>query len=117
MRFYNNDRPHEGIGQRPPASVYQPSALPLPRKLPALQYPAHFEKRLVSKNGGIRWYRGGWVNVSYLLAGEYVGLEEIADGVCDVYFGPVWLGRLDRQEMTITDRNGKANTKRWKASR
>jgi len=34
------------------------------------------------------------VNVSIVCAGEYVGLKEIDDGVWNVYFGPLTLGRL-----------------------
>ena len=55
-------------------------------KLPPLHYPDRFEVRYVSANGGIRWNRQ-WVNVSITCAGEYIGLEEIDDGVGNVYFG------------------------------
>jgi len=48
----------------------------------------------VSKNAGIRW-RNTRVLVSHILAGEYVGLEEIDDGIWEVYYGPIRLGRLD----------------------
>ena len=35
------------------------------------------------------------MNVSHVLAGEHVArLEEVADGVHSVYFGPVLLGRF-----------------------
>jgi putative transposase len=30
-----------------------------------------------------------WVNVSIVCVGEYVGLEEIDDGIWTVYFGPL----------------------------
>jgi putative transposase len=30
-----------------------------------------------------------WVNVSIFCVGEYVGLEEIDDGIWNVYFGPL----------------------------
>ncbi len=56
--------------------------------------------RLVSANGGIRWL-SGWVNVSHVLAEEYVGLEEVEDGVWSVYFGPVLLGRFDEHDYRI----------------
>jgi len=35
-----------------------------------------------------------WVNVSTVCIGEYVGLEEIDDGIWNVYFGALKLGRL-----------------------
>jgi hypothetical protein len=41
------------------------------------------------------------------LSGEYVGLEEIDDGVWDVYYGSVWLGRFFEKLMKIEDEKGK----------
>ena len=97
---YNEERPHEALDQATPASIYQPSARTLPRTLPPLEYPAHFEVRLVSRNSGIRWNRH-WVCVTHTLAGEYVGLEEVDDGFWDVYFGPLKLGRMDERILRI----------------
>jgi hypothetical protein len=47
------------------------------------------------------------VNVSTVCIGEYVGLEEIDDGVWDVYFGPLRLGRLHDRHMRIEDAYGR----------
>ncbi len=52
---FNNQRPHEALGQETPATLYRPSPRPYPTKLPTLAYPAHFETRYVSYNGAIRW--------------------------------------------------------------
>ena len=72
------------------------------RTLPPLEYPDRVALRHVSANGGIRW-NSDWVNVSIVFAGEYVGLEEIDDGVWNVYFGPLKLGRLLERHMRIED--------------
>jgi hypothetical protein len=53
-----NHHPHEALCQDMPASRYRPSPRPFPEKLPALEYPSHYESRLVSRNGGIRWSSG-----------------------------------------------------------
>ena len=92
---FNNERPHEALDQQTPASATAPPPREMPSKLPPLEYPDRFEVRYVSANGGIRWNRR-WVNVSTVCVGEYVGLEEIDDGIWDVYFGPLKLGRLER---------------------
>jgi len=97
QREYNEERPHEALGNEPPATVYVASPRAYPRTPPEIDYPGHFERRLVSRNGGIRW-KNAWVNVSHVLAEEYVGLEEVADGVWAVYFGPVLLGRFDERD-------------------
>ena len=83
---YNAERPHEALGQQPPARIYTPSPRPYPARLAPVEYPAHYEVRLVSANGGLRWHFHR-VNVSHLLAGEYVGLEEVANGEWDVSSG------------------------------
>lgn len=103
---FNEERPHEALDMATPASVYVPSTREMPDRLPPLEYPDRFEVRYVSYNGGIRWNKG-WVNVSITCAGEYVGLEEIDDGVWNVYFGPLKLGRLLERHMRIEDEYGR----------
>ena len=103
---YNNDRPHEALGLRPPATAYAPARRAMPSKLQPLEYPPHFEQRYVSTNGGIRW-KCAWVNVSTTLAQEWVGLEEVGDGLWDVYFSHLRLGRLDERRMRIEDKLGR----------
>lgn len=104
---YNDERPHEALNQETPASLYFPSPRELPNRLAPIEYPGHFEVRLVSRNSGIRWKKH-WVCVTHTLAGEYVGLEEVDDGLWDVYFGPVKLGRMDERRLRIVDHKGRS---------
>jgi transposase InsO family protein len=97
---YNHERPHEALDQKTPASLYVPSHRPFPNRLPQPEYPGHFEVRRVSRNGGIRW-KTSWVNISHSLLEEYVGLEEVDDGVWSLYFGPVLLGRFHEDDLTL----------------
>jgi transposase InsO family protein len=103
---FNTERPHEALDQQTPAECYRASPREMPCALPPLEYPDRFEVRYVSANGGIRWNRR-WVNVSIVCVGEYVGLEEIDDGLWDVYFGPLKLGRLNERRMLIEDEFGR----------
>jgi transposase InsO family protein len=105
-REYNEERPHEALGQETPGSAYTKSPRQFPRKLPPVEYPGHYEWRYVSENGGIRW-RKSWVNVTTTLAHEWVGLEEVGDGLWDVYFSRLRLGRLDERRMRIEDPYGR----------
>ena len=108
---YNTVRPHEALGDAPPAALYTRSPRPYPTTLPPVEYPPHFEVRLVSANGGIRWLKD-WVNVSHVLAGEYVGLEEIDEGEWDLYFGRMKLGRFHEPLRRIEDPQGRLARKR-----
>jgi putative transposase len=110
---YNAVRPHEALADATPASLYARSPRPYPSTLPALEYPPHFEVRLVSANGGIRW-ENSWVNVSHVLGSEYVGLEEIDDGEWDLYFGRMKLGRFHERLRRVEDAQGRLARKRVK---
>lgn len=103
---YNTVRPHEALDGSLPADFYQASPRPFPKQLEPVTYPGHFETRLVSYNGGIRWY-GDRVPVGRLFAGHDVGLEEVAHGLFDVYFGPIWLGRFVEPKRRIFDSLGR----------
>jgi transposase InsO family protein len=105
-REFNEDRPHEAHDGLTPNDVHESSPRLMPSKLLAPEYPDRFEVRYVSANGGIRW-RKRWVNVSSVLIGEHVGLEEIDDGQWDVYFANYRLGRLNERFMRIEDCLGK----------
>lgn len=109
-REYNEVRPHEGIELQTPGSLYRASSRLLPKVLPPLVYPAHFETRLVSKNSGIRW-NSQWVAVSHTCAGLHVGLEQVDHGLWDVYLGPVKLGRLLEESLRIEDHQGRLKRK------
>jgi len=103
---FNEERPHEALEMKTPGSIYTASPRAMPDRLPPLVYPDHYEVRYVSANGGIRW-ASQWVNVSTTCIGEYVGLEEIDDGIWNVYFGPLRLGRLLERHMRIEDAYGR----------
>lgn len=103
---FNTVRPHEAIDLETPASRYHISERRLPPRPAPLVYPAHFETRLVSTNGGIRW-NSKWVAVSTTCAGEHVGLEAVDDAIWDVYFGPIKLGRLLEDKLRIEDHRGR----------
>lgn len=102
---FNFIRPHEALDDATPASVYQPSPRPFPETLPPLDYPAHFEVRKVSTNGGIRWH-SRWINISSALGNEFIALEPIGPALWQIYFGPVTLGWFDEELFVIIDING-----------
>jgi transposase InsO family protein len=108
---FNHERPHEALDQQTPASQYQPSSREMPNKIPPLEYPNRFEVRYVSANGGIRWNKH-FVCVSSVCIGEHVGFEEIDNGIWNVYFGPLKLGRFDERNMRIEDQYGKLKRQR-----
>lgn len=93
---YNNERPHEALGQKPPASLYRASSREYTDTPDELNYPDYFEVRRVQKNGTLNC-RGHMIYVAEVLQGHRVGLCEIEDGIWEVYFGPVLLGRYNER--------------------
>jgi transposase InsO family protein len=98
---FNRERPHEALGQRPPARVYVASPRSYPSRLEDPWYDATNQVRHVRGNGTIKW-QGDFVFVSTALHGEAVGLAETARGDWTVRFMHVELGRIDRQTRRFT---------------
>ncbi len=94
-RHYNKERPHEALGQTPPATHWTPSARALPACAPEPWYDASHEVRRVDHKGFIKW-RGELVFIGEALAGESVGLTQIdAEGRHLVRFSTRDLGVID----------------------
>ena len=68
---YNAVRPHEALGDEPPVTRWRPSPRRRPAAVPAVEYPAEAELRVVGHAGAIR-YRQARILVGQGLAGERV---------------------------------------------
>lgn len=99
-RQYNDERPHEALGQRTPASCYHPSFRPYPVRVPEPTYPSAMAVRRVRSNGEIRW-NGATVFLSEALCREPVGLAQEDDRFWSVHFGPLRIGVLDSYQPRI----------------
>ena len=97
---YNQERPHEALGQKPPAQFYQASSRPYPSRLPPLEYPSDWQVRRVCSGGKFRC-RGQMPFASHALVGEFIGLEPIDDRYGRIWFGGYQMGVLDQAEARI----------------
>jgi hypothetical protein len=98
---YNELRPHESLGMRPPAELYAPSIRPYPNKTLQIEYPGHWEVRRVRRGGEIGW-RGTTLYITETLAGQDLGLEETEDGIWSLCFGTLLLGRYDQRTQKLS---------------
>lgn len=92
---FNEERPHEALGQRPPATLYTPS----PRLyvgLPAACYPLHDVIAPVGA-GGLVYFTRRQFFLGEALAGQSVGLRECDDGRWLVTFMELDLGHYDER--------------------
>jgi putative transposase len=96
-REYNEERPHEALGQTPPAAHYAPSPRIYTGRLREPEYPDADEVRRVRSTGEIKW-RGDLVFIGTALVGEPVGLVEIDEGEWTVRFATFDLGVIDSRD-------------------
>jgi putative transposase len=92
---YNEERPHQALGQAVPAKFYAPSPRPMPKRLPDPDYPSDVELRQVRSTGEIKW-RGDRLHICSALAGETLAIEEQPDGDWCVRFYAKPIAIIDR---------------------
>ncbi|MGB6222452.1 integrase core domain-containing protein, partial [Haloferula sp.] len=95
-KVFNEDRPHEALGMRRPAEVYQPSAKRLDERIKMELYDAGVETRRVN-SGGFISLKGNACYVGESFVGVDVAVEENPEtGLLGVRFANVKLGWLEK---------------------
>lgn len=92
---YNNERPHEALNMKTPASCYMPSNRQWNGVLRSPEY--NVQEGIVRKvtPGGTIWLKGGEAYIGSAFQGEYVFLRDGEQGQ-EVYYGPIFLGILEK---------------------
>jgi transposase InsO family protein len=94
QRIYNEERPHQALGNDTPDQHYTSS----PRRFDGVLREPHYDPddivRRVRHNGEIKWH-GTTIYINQALAGEPIGLLENEDGSWSVRYGPIDLGIID----------------------
>jgi len=75
IEVFNNERPHEALGMKYPAEIYQPSTR-LYQGLPDIDYPLHDKTIVVTRCGRI-CLGTKKINFSQVFAGQAVGIKEM----------------------------------------
>jgi transposase InsO family protein len=99
-REYNQERPHEALAMRTPATIYHVSSTRYPRPLIKFDLEPFSHVARIDKRGFIKWNRRN-VFISSALAHEYVELEPDYpdEGTWTVRWGPIHLGRLSQHRV------------------
>lgn len=95
---YNQERPHEALGQTPPAASYTPSPRPYPSRVPETQYDPAWRTCPVSAGGKFHLTSTQMVFVSHALEGERIGLEPLDERFSRAWFKSYELGIVDHAE-------------------
>ncbi len=92
--MFNYERPHEGLNNQTPASMYQPSSTMFPRTLIEYVYPKGFLTRRVNNSGEMSWHRDR-VFISEVFRFEELGLELVMEEFYKVFFRTIEIGEFD----------------------
>jgi transposase InsO family protein len=101
LREFNDQRSHEALGRKPPATVHYVSPRSYPVKLPEVQYESGVTVRNVRRRGEIKW-RGRLIYLTHVLANEPVGLKLIAEDKWEVRYSFHLLGVLEGKNRRLT---------------
>ncbi len=102
--YYNLERPHEALGQTPPARHYEPSVRPFPSRIVPCEYDGDWTPRKVYPNGCI-WWQQQLLFVSTALANEYVAFHPLPiERFSTLRFGQVDIGFLDVEKKTVLNK-------------
>ena len=99
-RTFNEERPHECLGMKCPAEVYEKSRRKYAGSPADLEYPGMVSRK-VGKWGSLSW-AGQWIFISGALAGWSVGVEPCGSGQHNVWFGRLLLGQLEERTLSFT---------------
>jgi putative transposase len=94
---YNEERPHEALGQTPPAVHYEPSLRTMPDRPRAPEYGDGIVVRRLGNSGFFSW-SGTMLRVGKLLASQPVGLKQTDDDEWELYYGPLLIGYLLKRD-------------------
>ncbi len=91
---YNFERPHEALNMKTPGNCYQTS----PRTWDGILRPPEYDTKEVQVRkvcqSGCIWLRQQEHYIGQTIAGEYVALKTNENYELELYYGPVYLGKL-----------------------
>lgn len=92
-RTFNEERPHESLGQDRPAHRHRSSPRPFPRREPVIEYEPHFQVKAVDTGGRIYW-KGERIYFSDAFANERIAFERIDYSTWRVHYATYVIGRF-----------------------
>jgi putative transposase len=100
QRLFNEQRPHESLGDTTPAEHYAASPRRFDGVLREPEYGDHHEVRRVRHNGEIKW-QGRTIYISEALTGEPIGLRDEGSAGWSICYGPIALGTIGARDSRL----------------
>jgi hypothetical protein len=102
VETYNLERPHEALGQKPPATVYAASPRPMPEIIPEPEYPLHDATVRVYSTGMLQLTRREGFRLTSALNDQLVGIREVEGDRWLISFMAFDLGHYDMRTKRFT---------------
>ena len=93
---YNNERPHEALGQKTPSVLYRKSSRTWQGRLRSPEYPSHWKVLRVQDGGSCSW-KGRNTYIGRVLEREPIGVLNVGNDLDAICYGPLLLGFMDRE--------------------
>jgi hypothetical protein len=100
QNLFNEQRPHEALGNDTPAEHYTASSRRFDGVLREPEYGDHQEVRRVRQNGEIKWH-GQTIYITEALTGEPIGLRNEGAAGWSVCYGPIMLGTIVHRDRRL----------------
>jgi transposase InsO family protein len=97
---FNEERPHEALQLKTPASCYQSSPRIYPDRIPEPEYDSNIKPKRVYPDGTFFW-KGTQIFISKSLGGESIGMQPIDDRYWEVQFATFPLARFDSHKLVL----------------
>lgn len=97
---YNTERPHEALGMKKPAQIYEKSKRKY-REVDLIRYDEHLVSRIINNRGNL-FHKGRRIFISNAFNGFNVGLDERPKERIKVYFANHFLGEIDKRSFVFT---------------
>jgi transposase InsO family protein len=94
VQMFNEERPHESLGQDRPAQHHRAPKAIFPEQEPSLVYELHFETERVDVHGRIRW-AGKQIFFSEAFANQTIAFEPIDYTTWNVHFASFVIGTFN----------------------
>ena len=99
---YNEERPHEALGMKTPATHYQNSPRRCPEHIPEPEYDSGLVVRRVAPYGQFFW-EGKDIFLTKVLAGERIALEQVDEQIYLVLFAALPIACFDTATASISN--------------
>jgi len=99
IKYYNDERPHQGINMKYPSEIYKHSNR-IYKGVEPIFYPFHDKTVQVTRCGRI-CEKGLKISISRAFAGQELGIKEVEDGIWVVSFLDYDLGYFDEKNSRI----------------